>query len=236
MVDFVLWIVTRDPKLSESWYKLFSRECIRVERLESLSGLGPSSDGLKGLALISGLQSPSELKAFLAGRANISVIAVAQKESASNKDIAGLLEAGADDFVMSDIDERILLSKIKAHLRRILPTLACAKTLVLSRNGDVEVDRSRRTIRTGLKGRKPSELANITPKEFEILSALLCNEEQVVTRNFLMEEIWKDKSGQVNCETIDKHVETLRHKLGPYGRNVKTVYGAGYMYKADAPR
>lgn len=240
MVDFVLWIVTRDARLSETWYLLFSRECIKVERLGSLAGLGPSSEGHKGLALVSleveDLRSPADLKAFLAGRSNISVVAVAKKEKADNRTIAELLEAGADDFVMDDIDERILLSKIKAHLRRILPTLACARMLVVSKNGDVEVDRARRTIRTGLKSRKPAELPNVTPKEFEILSALLCNEEQVVTRNFLMEEIWKDKSGQVNCETIDKHVETLRHKLGPYGKNVRTVYGAGYMYRADAPK
>ena len=51
-----------------------------------------------------------------------------------------------------------------------------------------------------------------------------------------MEEIWKERSGQVNCETIDKHVETLRHKLGPYGKYVKTVYGSGYMYKAEGAK
>ena len=107
---------------------------------------------------------------------------------------------------------------------------------LVSRNGDVEIDRERRTVRTGVSGKKPAELPNITPKEFEILAALLCKEEQVVTRNFLMENIWKEKSGRVNFETIDKHVETLRHKLGHYGRNVKTVYGSGYMYKADGKK
>ena len=45
-----------------------------------------------------------------------------------------------------------------------------------------------------------------------------------------MEEIWKEKSGQFNCETIDKHMETLRRKLGPYGKNIRTVYGTGYIF------
>ena len=240
MVDFILWIVSRDKKLSEAWYRLFTRECMNVERIDTLQGLGRAAEGVKGLALVStgleDLHSAADLKTFLSGRKNLSVIAVGPKDKTNNPAIAELLESGADDFIFADIDERVLLSKIKAHLRRILPNLTCSRTLVVSKNGDVEIDRAKRVIRTGLKGKKQGELENITPKEFDILSALLCNEEQVVTRNFLMEEVWKDKSGQVNCETIDKHVETLRHKLGAYGKNIKTVYGSGYMYKVETTK
>jgi DNA-binding response OmpR family regulator len=237
MLDFIVWIVSADNRLSEAWYRLFSRELLHVERLETLNALDRASEGVKGLALITfgldDLNSPSDLKNFIAGRKNISAIVVAPKIKVTNQIIAELLESGADDFIQADIDERVLLSKVRAHLRRTLPNLACSRTLVLSRNGDIELDRTRRTIRTGLKGRKPAEVENITPKEFDILSTLLCTEEQVVTRNFLMDELWKEKSGQLNFETIDKHVETLRHKLGQYGRNIRTVYGEGYMYKVE---
>lgn len=238
MVDFVLWIASQNSRLSEAWYRLFSRECLKVARLETLAALGKASQDLKGIALVElgldDMRTAGELKAFISGRSNISVIAAAPKDKITNATIAELLESGADDFVLSDIDERVLLSKIKAHLRRILPNLACSRTRVLSRNGDLEIDRLKRTIMTGLKGKRPSEIGDITPKEFDILSTLVCNEEQVVSRNFLMEEIWREKTGQVNCETIDKHVETLRHKLGAYGKFIKTVYGAGYMYKAES--
>lgn len=237
MIDFTLWIVMADQKLSESWYRIFSRESLRVERLMTLTALGKASEGRKGLAMIGigleDLRTVGDFRAFLTGRANISAIAVAPKGKLENKAIAELLEAGADDFMIDDIDERVLLSKIKAHLRRTLPNLACSKTLLVSRDGDIEIDRNSRTIRTGLKKKRPAELQSITPKEFDIFSTLVCNEEQVVTRDFLMDEIWKEKSGQVNVETIDKHVETLRHKLGQYGKNVKTVYGSGYMYKVE---
>ena len=108
--------------------------------------------------------------------------------------------------------------------------MVCARTLVTSRNGDIEIDRTRRVIRIGIKTKKPNSIESLTPKEFDIFSILLSNEEQVVSRNFLMEEIWKEKSGQFNCETIDKHVETLRHKLGSYGKNIRTVYGTGYLF------
>ena len=238
MLDFTLWIVSRDARLLEAWYKLFTRECMRVERLETLQALARASEGARGLALVcmglEDLLSAVDLKAFISGRKNLSVIAVASKEKATNQLIAELLESGADDFILSNLDERVLLSKTKAHLRRILPSLTCLRTVVLSKGGDVEIDRVRRTIRTGIRGKKAAELKNITPKEFDIISILVCNEEQVVSRNFLMEEIWKEKSGQVNCETIDKHVETLRHKLGAHGRNIRSVYGTGYMYKVDA--
>lgn len=241
MTDFILWIVSRDTKLSEAWYRLFSRECLRVEVLESLGALGrAASDGVKGLALISisleDLKSAGDLKIFITGRKNLSAIIVGYKDKTSNREIADLLESGADDFIHESIDERVLLSKIKAHLRRSLPNLACTRTIVTSLNGDIEVDRQRRTIRTGLKGKKPASIGNITPKEFDIFSTLICNENKVVTRNYLMEEIWEDKSGQVNCETIDKHVETLRHKLGPHGKSIRTVYGSGYIYKPDADK
>ena len=48
-----------------------------------------------------------------------------------------------------------------------------------------------------------------------------------------MEEIWREKSGKTNVETIDKHVESLRHKLGACGRNIKTIYGTGYVYRRE---
>ena len=81
---------------------------------------------------------------------------------------------------------------------------------------------------------KDKILTDLTPKEFDIFFALLCNEGQVVSRKCLMEEIWREKSGHTNVETIDKHVESLRHKLGACGRNIKTVYGTGYAYRSAA--
>ena len=237
MIEFGLWIVIADKRLAENWYRTFSRECLKAQVVETLSALSALALGAKGLAIIElgrgDAQDAAALKAFIAANSNLSVIAVAPKIKTSNALITAALEAGADDFVQTEIDERVLLSKIKAHLRRVLPNLVCARTLVSAKNGDIEIDRMRRTIKTGLKGRKQSTIENLTPKEFDILSILLCNEEQVVTRDFLMEEIWKEKSGEFNCETIDKHVETLRRKLGSYGKTIKTVYGAGYLLQLE---
>ena len=237
MLDFVLWIIVSDKKLADSWYRVFSRECINVQLAVTLAEIGRTAVDVKGLALIelgtADLPDTKTLKTFVAGQSNLSVIATTGKAKATNTLIAETLEAGADDFILSEINEQVLLSKVKAHLRRILPNLASARTLVTSKNGDIEINRTSHTIRTGLKNKKPGSIDDLTPKEFDILSILLCNEEQVVSRIFLMEEIWKEKSGQFNCETIDKHVETLRRKLGTYGKSIKTVYGTGYLLKLE---
>lgn len=231
----ILWIVSRNQELSEAWFRLLSRGSLMVERVETLAALEKAAGGRRGVALLelsgSQLKAPGELKTFLAGNPGVSVIIVGAG-AADPGAVAGLLEAGADDFISTTIDERVLLAKAKAHLRRIAPPGDCPCALVRSKNGEVEVDRERRVIRVGARKKKVCCPGLFTPKEFEILAILVGREEQVVSRGFFMEEIWKEKTGDVNCETIDKHVGSLRQKLGAYGRNIKTIYGAGYVYSA----
>lgn len=236
-MNFILWILAEDRRLADRWYRLFTRESWRVQIQDSLENLESAAQSSKGIALVeiglSGIKTPKELQVFTSRHNDISVVVFSKRERVNNTQISEFLEAGADDFITPEIDERILLSKTRAHLRRLLPTLSCAKTVVVSQNGDIEVDRIARIIRIGARSRKPESLENFTPKEFEIFSLLLCNENQVVSRNLLMEEIWKEKSGKVNVETIDKHIETLRHKLGACGKHIKTIYGTGYSYKSE---
>ncbi|MBU2574567.1 MAG: winged helix-turn-helix domain-containing protein [Elusimicrobia bacterium] len=277
MVRLILWIATPDKETANRWYNLFSRECFQTIQLLSLSALDPPPESW-GLIFaeigVEGMAAPKDLNMLLQGRKNISVIVFSGPGKTGNALISGFLESGADDFITTDIDEKVLLSKTKAHIRRLLPNLNAARTIIVSGNGDIEIDRLKRTVKTGFsapakpsttapagghsgppppiqpgghsagqpahrlcggcggKSKKERIIENLTPKEFDIFSLLLCKEGEIVPRSFLMEELWKERSGEVNCETIDKHVETLRRKLGPYGKNIKTVYGAGYVYKA----
>ncbi|HAH31333.1 MAG TPA: hypothetical protein DCL44_03350 [Elusimicrobia bacterium] len=235
MIKFTLWLITPDRDISDKWYRLFSRERLNVTPLPDLSAISRIPEDTWGLAFVeicgAGFASPQSMKTFLSGRKNISVMVFSKPGKTSNPEISGFLESGADDFITSDIDERVLLSKTKAHIRRLLPSLNLARTLVMSADGDIEIDMVKRTIRLGLVSGKEKTLHDFTPKEFEIFSVLLSNEEQAVSRKSIMEDIWRERSGHVNLETIDKHVETLRHKLGAYGKNIRTVYGTGYTYK-----
>lgn len=234
MIQFSLWIITPDSDLSGRWYRLFSRECFQTLVCASLAEFSqpPDTWGIVFLeAGLEGLAAPGDLAAFLKGRKNLSAIIACPPGKASNQLISGFLESGADDFVQTDLDEKILLSKTRAHIRRLLPSLNAARTVLTSRAGDIALDRTRRTLRTGVGSKKERTIEALTPKEFDIFSLLLSHEEEVVSRGYLMEAVWRDKSGKVNCETIDKHIETLRNKLGDYGRRIKTVYGAGYTFK-----
>lgn len=248
MIKFALWLVTPDTDLMDKWYRLFSRERLNVVTCASAAA-GPGSSQAAspranfssdtwGLAFMEicpgGLSSVQDLKTFLQGRRNISVIVFSKPGKTSNTEISAYLECGADDFITSDIDERVLLSKTKAHIRRLLPSLNLARTVVSSADGDIEMEKTKRTVRLGPAGGKNKVLDALTPKELEILFMLLSNEGQVVSRKSLMEEIWIEKSGHVNVETIDKHVEVLRRKLGTYGKNIRTVYGTGYRYKSQS--
>jgi DNA-binding response OmpR family regulator len=237
MMKFVVWILAKDKALAEKWYRLFSREHFDVVVLPDLQGLDGASQYAWGIlfAEISTdcLPTAKCMSPLISGRKNLSCIVFSRPEKTTNSIISEFLESGADDFITSDIDERILLSKTKAHIRRLLPSINLAKTVVVSRNGTIEIDRTKRTVVLNRKAGAEKTLDNLTPKEFEIFYMLLGSEEAVVSRENLMEEIWKDKAGKVNTETIDKHVETLRHKLGTYGKNIRTVYGSGYTYKAE---
>jgi DNA-binding response OmpR family regulator len=236
-VDFILWILAEDKRLLERWQRLFTRESWLVRLPDTIESLETAAQSARGMALVeigfSGIKTPKDLQGFTSRHGDISVVVFTKRDKTDNAQISAFLEAGADDFISPEIDDRILLSKTRAHLRRLLPTLSCAKTMVTSRNGDVEVDRIARVIKIGLKSKNPEFVGNLTPKEFEIFALLLCNESQVVSRNLLMEEIWKEKSGRVNVETIDKHIETLRNKLGVCGKYIKTIYGTGYTYKSE---
>lgn len=234
MIKFALWLITPDRGIADKWYRLFSRERFNVKPLHDISAIARVPQDTWGIAFINsgagGLTSPQELKNLLSGRKNISAIVFSAPGKTSNAGISAYLESGADDFILSDIDERVLLSKTKAHIRRLLPSLNLARTVVASTDGEIEIERVKRTVRLG-PPEKNKTVDGLTPKEFEIFFNLLSNEDQVVSRKALMEDVWREKSGHVNVETIDKHVETLRRKLGKYGKNIKTVYGTGYIYK-----
>lgn len=235
MTEFTIWLTGTDKETARRWYNLFSRELFHTVQLSGFRELDQSREGC-GLLFAEigagGMASPPDLAALLVGRKNLSVIVFGAPGRTGNELISGFLENGADDFITTDIDEKVLLAKTKAHIRRLLPSLNAARTVLVSRNGEIELDKLKRSVKTGFRSKKEKSVENLTPKEFDIFSLLLSKEEEVVPRSLLMDEIWKEKSGEVNCETIDKHVETLRRKLGTYGRNIRTVYGTGYTYKS----
>jgi two-component system alkaline phosphatase synthesis response regulator PhoP len=134
--------------------------------------------------------------------------------------IAGF-EAGADDYVTKPVKPRVLVSRVKALLRRYKeePGKESGNTVDLN---EFTIDREKYVvIKDGLE-------YNLPRKEFELLSLLASKPNRVFTREEILSNIWGDDV-IVGDRTIDVHVRKIREKIGD--QHIKTVKGVGYKYE-----
>src|SRR6056297_4270908 len=137
--------------------------------------------------------------------------------------IAGF-EAGGDDYITKPVKPKVLVSKIKALLKRTkTDPESQGKSLSDHQivSGDLIIDKERYLII--LKG----EEVFFPRKEFELLSLLISKPEKVFSREEIFDRIWGENI-VVGDRTIDVHIRKLREKLGD--KYIKTVKGIGYKY------
>ena len=156
---------------------------------------------------------------------DVPIIMVTAKDAEADK-VAGL-ELGADDYVTKPFSVRELISRVRANLRRVRPQAAPVVTEeeVLA-VGPVRMDVSRHEVT--VRG----EEAAFPPKEFELLEAFLRRKGRLLTRDFLIEEVW-GPSYFGDTKTLDVHVKRLRRKIeeDPHRPvNLVTVRGLGYKF------
>jgi two-component system alkaline phosphatase synthesis response regulator PhoP len=134
--------------------------------------------------------------------------------------IAGF-EAGADDFVTKPVKPRVLVSRIKALLRRYTKGTVKESEQATVLNEFI-IDREKYiVIKDGLK-------YNLPRKEFELLSLLASKPNRVFSREEILSTIW-GSDVIVGDRTIDVHVRKIREKLGTH--NIKTIKGIGYKFE-----
>ncbi len=150
----------------------------------------------------------------------IPVIMLTAKDS--EFDIVTGLDSGADDYVTKPFGMMALLSRIKAVLRRYEKNNAIhsdAKELSI---GNIRLNESSHTVFVGEKQ------IFLTVKEFDLLALLIENKGNVLTREQLLNSIWKIDA-DIESRTVDVHVRTLRQKIGDEnGEIIETVRGIGY--------
>jgi DNA-binding response OmpR family regulator len=137
------------------------------------------------------------------------------------------LELGADDYVVKPFSPKELVARVRAVLRRTQTARAGGPEVL--RVADVEVDVPRMRVAVG--GR-PVEL---TPTEFQLLTALVREPGRVFTRGQLLDAV-HGVAFESYERAIDAHVKNLRKKLEPTPgrpRYLLTVHGVGYRF-ADA--
>ncbi len=154
------------------------------------------------------------------------VILTARGEEADR--IVGL-ELGADDYVVKPFSPRELVARIRAVLRRTDSAGAGTGGREVLRAADVEVDLPR--MRVAVAGRT----VELTPTEFELLSALVREPGRVFTRGQLLEAL-HGVAFESYERAVDAHVKNIRRKIEAepgHPRYLLTVHGVGYRF-ADA--
>lgn len=134
-------------------------------------------------------------------------------------ELAGF-EAGADDYIAKPIRPRVLLSRLKAILRRRNAIQAVSnETLDF---GVLKIDRERFVVEFDGKS------LQFPRKEFELLSFLASRPGRVFSRDEILENVWGNEVLVVD-RTIDVHVRKIREKLND--KFIQTVKGVGYKFE-----
>ena len=132
--------------------------------------------------------------------------------------VAGF-DAGADDYITKPIKPKVLVSKVKALLRRLKDDSDSTDSVV--KVGHLIINREEYKITN-----KGKEII-LPRKEFELLSLLATKPGKVFKREEILDKVWGNEV-VVGGRTIDVHIRKLREKIGD--KSFKTVKGVGYKF------
>ena len=149
---------------------------------------------------------------------NIPVIFLTARTNLNDKLLG--LELGADDYITKPFDNRELVLRIKAVLKRVKPKHDQIKL------GDFRLLISQRCFFI------KDQLIDLTPIEFELMRLLIENRKIVFSREQLLNSVW-NLNFEGDSRTVDIHIQRLRKKLGDYKDVIKTIYGVGYKLDVD---
>ena len=171
-------------------------------------------------------RSGLEILASLRARGLTMPVLVLTARDAVEDRVLGL-DSGADDYLVRPFAFAELLARVRVLLRRGRPEEALRVRLA-----DLEVDPITRTAR---RGEQPIDL---TSREFELLEYLVRRQGQIVSREMLARDVWKEPSrGTPIDNVIDVHITRLRRKVdqGRASRLIHTIRGVGFLVKEGAP-
>ena len=165
------------------------------------------------------------LKSLRSGGLTVPVLVLTARDAVDDRVLG--LDSGADDYLVKPFAFAELLARLRALVRRGRPDEALRVRLA-----DLELDPVARTVR---RAHQPIEL---TAREFELLAYLLRHHGQIVSREMLAREVWKEGSrGTPLDNVIDVHITRLRKKVdqGFSPRLIHTIRGVGFLVREGEP-
>ncbi len=136
--------------------------------------------------------------------------------------IAGF-DAGGDDYITKPVKPKVLISRIKALLKRFKSTAGEERSgeELIIKQSNLVIDKERYIVI------KEGEELILPKKEFELLVLLISKPDRVFTRDEIFSSVWGDNI-IVGDRTIDVHIRKLREKIGD--KHIKTIKGVGYKF------
>lgn len=201
--------------LEKEGFEVFSaasgKEAIEVAKyqLPDLIMLDVMMPGMDGIETCRELRSDPRL------RDTIIAFLTARNEDYSQ--IAGF-ESGADDYIAKPIKPRVLISRIKALLKRSGQSISDPVTEI----SGLTIDRNTYTLT------KDGKELTLPKKEFELLAFLATKPGKVFTRDEILNRVWGNEV-VVGDRTIDVHIRRLREKVG--NTIIRTIKGVGYKFE-----
>jgi two-component system alkaline phosphatase synthesis response regulator PhoP len=164
-----------------------------------------------------GIETCREIRNISSLKNTIIAFLTARNEDYSQ--IAGF-DVGADDYITKPIKPRVLVSRIKALLRRGSSVAGDEPNSIIEVGG-IRLEKDRHmVIKNGIEISFPK-------KEFKLLALLISKPGKVFSREFILQHVWGNEV-VVGDRTIDVHVRKLREKLGD--DYIKTIKGVGYKF------
>jgi len=141
----------------------------------------------------------------------------------ADADVTAALDLGADDYLAKPFSFAVLVSRLRALLRRGAPE----RPTVLAA-GDLTLDPATRHCCRG------GDVMSLTPREFALLEFLMRRADEVVPKAEIVEHVW-DAHFDGDPNIVEVYVGYLRRKIdAPFRRSaIETVRGAGYRLRAD---